>query len=129
MSDAIEWGGWALDGKLLTAPRRAWLRLSEARLLRALMLAKGKYVSPAALMEATAQPTLVTMRTKIATLRDAVGKESLEMSRDDGYRLLPAYARFGTTVDPIDDLVKKLTDALAAAKRVQTTINEDRRKS
>lgn len=121
----IEWGGWELDGKLVTKPRRAWLRLSEARLLEALIAVRGLYVTPTNLMVATAQPTLSTMRTKLATLRDAIGKSAIVMDREKGYRLLPAYDRNGTTINPIDDLVRTLTDALEAAKRVQKTMKRE----
>lgn len=119
----IEWGGWRLEGKLLVKPRRSWLRESEARIMAVLLRLKGKYILPADLHVAssTGSGSLQTMRTKVATLRDVIGRKSIFMSRDYGYRLQRADDGHGHVRDPLDELIDDLTNALAAAKRLKHT--------
>jgi hypothetical protein len=120
----IEWGGWRLEGKLLVKPRRSWLRESEAKIMAVLLRLKGKYILSVDLHAASSgagSGSLQTMRTKVSTLRDVIGRKSVFLSRDYGYRLLRADDGHGNTRDPLDELIENLTNALAAAKRMKHT--------
>lgn len=127
MTERLEWGGWALEGKLVTKPKRIWLRVSEATILSALLKAKGKYVLPQDLHSVACRGgTLQTMRTKMATLRDAIGRKSIFTSRDYGYRLQRADDGHGNVRDPLDEMIENMTNALEAAKRLRHTRKQEK---
>lgn len=112
-----EWSGWVLSGQNLEAPRKIRLSPSESRILRVLLEARGKVVSAEDLRErAKIRGKTATARSFVDHLRAAVGRDSIPWRRNAGYRIVSARPGRGPAIDPLADLVKLLTAALASAK-------------
>lgn len=115
-----EWSGWVLVGQQLEAPRKMRLSPSEARLLGVLLDARGKVVSAIELRtRAKIRGKTVTARSLIDNLRSAVGRDSIPWRRNAGFRIVPARVGRGPSHDPLSELVKTLTAALATAKALK----------
>jgi DNA-binding response OmpR family regulator len=95
----ILWRGWALTGcTAVWDGGEARLSRKEAAFLRALLLAKGAFVSPWAVLEfmflgapdADVPETLDTVRVRANRLRAKIGAQHIPRSDPEfGYRLLP----------------------------------------
>lgn len=119
-----EWSGWKLDGRRLEAPRRMMLSPQESRILSVLIAARGK---PVVVEDVAARAGISskdsTVRSIVNALRAAVGKDAIASRRFVGYWLRSVRPGRGPSTDALDDVVKLLTDALAAAKALRKTRN------
>lgn len=118
-AETVEWSGWRLAGQNLEAPRKVRLAPSEARILRVLIAAKGKLLSADDVRERAKLKNNAGSRSTITSLRGAVGKDSIRWRRNAGYWLVSARYGRGPSTDPLDALIKNLSDALASAKALR----------
>lgn len=124
MTERVEWSGWVLEGRKLLAPRKIVLSPQESRVLRVLIEAKGRPVSLEDLADrANVSSKDSTVRSIVNAIRPAVGRGAIASKRFVGYWVVSARAGRGPGRDPIDDLVKNLKDALAAAKALRRTMS------
>lgn len=129
MSD-LKWSGWEIKGPLLVSPRRVRLQPRELKLMRILMESRIAQVTglPAPYVKVTTimrkmDIDLNGARRTVAELRVALGRNAIETSRRNGYRLLDCTGGRNSR-DPIDELVDGLKDMLAIAQRLQQSIKE-----